>query len=99
MKNRDNVTVIAGDVTKVLPDSATLFYLLNPFDCNVMASFRDAFITKFYDKKLGWVNEFWVAYYNPVCLDIFFNDKRFESSDIVFPQEFHSCVLIEQAAS
>lgn len=93
-----NVTVIAGDVMKSIPDSASVFYLFNPFDCQVMAGFKTTLLEKFFDSSVGWKHPFKIIYYNPVCIAVFSCDSRFECEEICMPQEFHRCLLIKQAA-
>jgi len=95
LKAYENVTIVEGDVINHLPNEPALFYLFNPFDCNVMNKFISVLLTQYYDLDSGWQLPFEIIYYNPKCLNEFTND-RFNMLEIELPARFHKCVLISQ---
>jgi SAM-dependent methyltransferase len=93
-----NVTIIEGDVINLLPKEPALFYMFNPFNCQVMNQFKCALFNRFYDEKSGWQLPFEIIYYNPKCLDVFL-DKNFSFIEIELPTGFHKCVIITQSST
>ncbi|OFY51445.1 MAG: hypothetical protein A2W85_09910 [Bacteroidetes bacterium GWF2_41_31] len=90
-----NVTIISGNIINTLPDNGTLFYLYNPFNCQVMNEFKESLISKFYINNLGWIKLFQIVYYNPICINIFIEDVRFICTELKLPSECHKCYLIK----
>jgi SAM-dependent methyltransferase len=46
LRRRANVTVVCGDATQVIPPAASIFYLFNPFDGEVMERFAAALLER-----------------------------------------------------
>ena len=44
LRKHANVTVLCGDATELLPEDGTVFYLFNPFDEPVLATFAEALL-------------------------------------------------------
>lgn len=97
LANYKNVTIISGNVIELIPDNANLFYLFNPFNCEVMKDFKESLINKFFNKNLGWAHSFQIVYYNPVCAHLFLDDFKFICSYIELPLGYHKCLLIGQS--
>jgi SAM-dependent methyltransferase len=67
-----NVTIVSGNVLERMPDDATVFYLYNPFDRDVVAAFRDRVAEVYAGRAVR------ILYYNPKHLDVFRDDPRWE---------------------
>ena len=80
LRRFENVTILTGDATALLPSEGTLFYLFNPFDEAVMRRFVAA-LTGLppAERKRR------VIYYNYKHLELFRDDARFEVREIAGP--------------
>jgi cyclopropane fatty-acyl-phospholipid synthase-like methyltransferase len=96
LANYKNVNIIIGNIVEFIPTDASLFYLFNPFDDNVMYEFKEALVSKFFNNSLGWTNFFQIVYYNPIHTELFLNDSRFTCSEIELPIGYHKCLIIKQ---
>lgn len=85
LRNESRVTIIAGDALSSLPDSATLFYLWNPFGDELMRAFKAALIAKY--TQLGTLQKVRIIYHFACCLDVWREDERCIVSDIDIPAE------------
>ncbi len=98
LKNYKNVTILSGKAQELIPDNASIFYLFNPFNCNIMSEFKESLVTKYFAKNTGWSHSFSIIYYNPSCAKIYSDDSRFICSEIEMPIGAHKCLLINQAS-
>ena len=73
LRRFEQVKIICGDATTMLPSEGTLFYLFNPFDEHVLRRFADAFLS---EPDAGKKRR--IVYYNCKFLEPFRNDSRFE---------------------
>jgi SAM-dependent methyltransferase len=89
-----NVTVIAGNVLNNIPNNASIFFLFNPFTCDIMNEFKIMLLKKYYTSDNNWVSKFIIILYNPICLHIFVNDSSFNCIEILMPELYHKCYLI-----
>ncbi len=71
------VTVLPGDAIAHLPADATLFYLFNPFDAQVMARFRDR--VREVCTRLGDVR---IIYFAPTALEAFTGDAHWKIEEV-----------------
>ncbi|MEP7058826.1 MAG: class I SAM-dependent methyltransferase [Caldimonas sp.] len=100
-KANDKVTIVAGDALSSLPDSATLFYLWNPFNEKVMERFKERLIEKY--RRLGSLVSLRVIYHHCLFASVWRNDPRCRVSRISLPEsELDEAILVtfdEAAAS
>ena len=89
--NNMDVTVIAGNALTSLPDSATLLYLWNPFDHNMMRQFRDVVISKY--RRLGTLSKLRIVYHNALHADVW-RDAACTIAPISLPDNPHRAVAI-----
>ena len=89
--NNMDVTIIAGDALTSLPDSATLLYLWNPFDHNVMCRFRDAVMSKY--SRLGTLGQLRIVYHNALHEQVW-RDAACTIAPISLPDGPHRAVAI-----
>lgn len=68
LDGRMDATVIAGNALNSLPDAATLLYLWNPFNADVMAKFRDVVVQKY--TRLGTLKSLRIVYHNAMHAEI-----------------------------
>jgi SAM-dependent methyltransferase len=80
LRRFENVTILTGDATALLPPEGTLFYLFNPFDEAVMRRFVAALADL---PPAG--RERRVIYYNYKHLELFRDDARFGVREIAGP--------------
>jgi hypothetical protein len=79
------VTIIAGDALSSLPDSATLFYMWNPFGMDLMEQLKAAIIAKY--TQLGTLQKIRIIYHFCCCVEVWRNDERCIVTDIDIPSE------------
>ena len=89
-----NATVVAGDALKTLPDDATLMYLWNPFNADIMMKFKEAVIAKY--KRLETLHQLRIVYHNALYSSVFEEDDACRVRQIPLPAwEHHQAILIE----
>lgn len=86
LRRHENVTILCGDATTLLPDDGTLFYLFNPFAEPVMRTFIEALLAASGGEPKR------VVYHNCKFLDLFLDDPRFNVQRIDLPA-FRSAVI------
>ena len=89
--DRMDVTIIAGDALTSLPDSASLMYLWNPFDDNVMRRFRDAVIEKY--SRLDTLGNLRIVYHNAMHSGVW-QERACTVDPIHLPGGTHGAVVI-----
>ena len=92
LSNFSNVTLLCGNAINLIPSDGTLFYLFNPFDESVIIRFLNSLHKSIYfseNKKIS------IVYYNPVHINVFFEDVACNVKEIVLPARFHKAFLIE----
>ncbi|HVH44188.1 MAG TPA: methyltransferase domain-containing protein [Labilithrix sp.] len=85
LRNESRVTIIAGDALSSLPDSATLFYMWNPFGMDLMEQLKAAIIAKY--TQLGTLQKIRIIYHFCCCVEVWRNDERCIVTDIDIPSE------------
>ena len=75
-----NVEIIGGNIFDDFPDTASIYYLFNPFKQTMMRDFK-AKILEMKEKKPV------ILYYNPTCLDVF-DDGHFLCELVDIPISF-----------
>jgi hypothetical protein len=84
----DNVSIVTGDATELLPADGTVFFLFNPFDENVVRRFATAFLAS------GMHPSRRAVYHNAKHVHVFRDDARFAVDDIALPSgSFHSVLI------
>jgi SAM-dependent methyltransferase len=83
-----NVSIVAGDATKLLPRDGTVFYLFNPFDATVMQRFIDAFMADGMHPRRR------IVYHNCKDVRLFRDDPRFRVEDIELPSGNFRAALV-----
>ena len=84
-RHHETVTIVAGDALTALPDSATLFYLWNPFDGSVMERFKEALIAKY--ALLGTLQSVRLVYHHCLFADVWRTDPRCRVEPIALPDD------------
>jgi SAM-dependent methyltransferase len=69
----NNVRIIPGDATEMLPSESSIVYLYNPFDARVMLSFKSRVKSILYETGRKGIT---LIYSNPKHLDIFRSDPQ-----------------------
>ncbi len=88
LRRFENVTIVCGDATELLPRDGTVFYLFNPFDESVMRRFIDAFLSQDMRPNRR------IVYHNSKDIQLFRDNPRFVVRDIVLPSgNFHSALI------
>ncbi len=93
LRRRDNVTVLCGDATELLPADGTVFYLFNPFDERVLRRFADVLLERTVPTRMR------VVYYHSKFLDVFHADPRFGVEEITLPSRSQPSALIRVAGA
>jgi hypothetical protein len=86
LRRHENVTILCGDATTLLPADGTLFYLFNPFDEAVMGRFIAALLALGADRRRR------VVYHNCKFLDLFLESPSFDVQRIDLPT-FRSALI------
>jgi hypothetical protein len=86
LRRHENVTILSGDATALLPPEGTLFYLSNPFAEPVMRRFVEALLATEPGRPRR------VVYLNCKFLDPFLENPRFDVRRIDLPT-FRSAVI------
>jgi len=84
----ENVTILTGDATELLPHEGTVFFLFNPFDETVMRRFAAAFLAE------GMHPHRRAIYHNCKHAQVFRDDPRFSVEDVELPSGSFRSVLI-----
>jgi SAM-dependent methyltransferase len=93
-KDNERVTIVAGDALTLLPDTATVLYLWNPFERWVMERFKEFVIAKY--RHLGNLSTLRVIYHNCRFADLWIADARCEVTQILLPpEEPQEAILIQ----
>jgi SAM-dependent methyltransferase len=93
LDNYLNATVVAGNVLTALPDDATLMYLWNPFNADMMEKFKEAVVTKY--TSLGRLNQLRIVYHNALHSKVFEDDGACRVTPILLPAwEHHRAILV-----
>jgi hypothetical protein len=88
LRRFENVTILTGDATEMLPRNGTVFFLFNPFDENVMRRFAAAFLAE------GMALQRRAIYHNCKHVRVFRDDPRFAIDEIELPSgNFHSVLI------
>jgi SAM-dependent methyltransferase len=85
LEKEEKVTVVAGDALSSLPDQATLLYLWNPFDENVMRRFKETVIEKY--GRIGSLGRLRIVYHHCRHADVWTDDPRCRTEAIDLPPE------------
>jgi SAM-dependent methyltransferase len=85
LKKRSHVAIVAGDAVENLPDDATLLYLWNPFQRDVMVRFRDACINRF--TAAGSLDRVRVVYHNCLHADVWQSHPSCRVEEIALPAD------------
>jgi SAM-dependent methyltransferase len=88
LRRFDNVTIVQGDATELLPRDGTVFYLFNPFDGSVMSRFIDSFLAEDMDPRRR------IVYHNCKEIELFRENPRFAVQEIVLPSGTFRSALI-----
>lgn len=90
-KNK-NVTVIHGNIIDSDIEDATVFYLFNSFNREVIKQFKQKLLKNYYG-----VNDITVIYYNCTFIDEFKEDPTWYVEDIAFPKNVtnHQAAIIK----
>jgi SAM-dependent methyltransferase len=91
LRRFEQVQILCGDATTMLPSDGTIFFLFNPFDEHVLRRFADAFLA---GAEAGKRRR--IVYYNCKYLDVFLDDPRF-AVDAIAPAASHRSALIRLA--
>jgi SAM-dependent methyltransferase len=70
LKKYKNIKIIHGDILENIPYDATIFYMFNPFDENIMYNFKKQIEEIFKGRKIT------IIYYNPKHISLFYNDLQ-----------------------
>jgi hypothetical protein len=88
LRRFENVAIVCGDATAMLPQDGTIFYLFNPFDDSVMRRFIDAFLAAGMDPRRR------IVYHNAKYVELFRDDPHFEVREIALPSgNFRSALV------
>jgi hypothetical protein len=87
LRRHENVTILCGDATTLLPEQGTVFYLFNPFAEPVLRRFVEALLA-----ASGGGGRRVVVYHNCKFLEPFLDDPRFDVHRIDLPT-FRSAVI------
>jgi SAM-dependent methyltransferase len=95
LRRFENVSIVCGDATTMLPPDGTVFYLFNPFDESVMRRFIDAFLAlRPGQSPSGTVPKRRIVYHNAKYLQLFRDDPHFEVREIELPSgNFRSALV------
>ena len=88
LRRFENVAIVCGDATELLPRDGTVFYLFNPFDESVMRRFIGAFLGE------GMHPGRRIVYHNCKFIQLFRENPRFEVRDIELPSGSFRSALV-----
>ena len=92
-RDREHVTVVAGEALAALPDAATVLYMWNPFDGPVMRRCKERIIEKY--GALGTLPRIRVVYHHALFIDVWREDSRCAVRRIELPpDELNEAYLI-----
>ena len=86
LRRFEQVTILCGDATTMLPSDGTVFFLFNPFDEAVLGRFIDAFLAPGSERRR-------IVYYNCEFVQLFLDDPRFEVRRIDLPGSHMSALI------
>jgi SAM-dependent methyltransferase len=87
LRKRENVAIVCGDATELLPADGTVFYLFNPFDESVMRRYAAAMVERGQPAT--------IVYYNSKHLEPYRESPRFIVTEINRPDLSFRCALIQ----
>ena len=94
LRRFSNVTIFAGSAVETVPSDATLLYLSNPFDADVLAQFSRSVSERCPAATL--------FYYNPQHIDVFLNDPEWvvENVDLTsrLPRSYTASSVVHRFA-
>lgn len=91
LRRFENVTIVTGDASLLLPRDGTVFFLFNPFDETVMQRFAEAFSAEGMHPRRR------AIYHNCKHVHVFSDDPRFAIEEIAPPSQSFRSVLIRPA--
>jgi SAM-dependent methyltransferase len=86
LRRHEQVTILCGDATTMLPPGGTIFFLFNPFDEHVLRRFADGFLAEPGERRR-------ILYYNSKYADVFRDDPRFVVEEITAPVSHRSALI------
>lgn len=75
-----NVEIVHGDVRNSMPDDATLFYMFNPFEKELMVDFKNRLVEKYANKRT-----IKVIYFNAQQIEVFYEDPLWDIIELQRP--------------
>ena len=87
LRKFENVSIIAGDALVNLPDSATLFFLFNPFKAPICEAFKKRVETQFRNKACR------ILYFHCKYADVFRDDPQWNLEELHL-NTFYNAFLI-----
>lgn len=93
LRKHDQVKIMCGSATEMLPDGKLLIYIFNPFNCAVMDCFVKYLLSCVNNGKVDKRSR--IIYYNSICLDAFSDCGQFIIRKIDLHPKFHQAHIIQ----